>query len=475
MNTLPLFLALMLAACKSVRCLLSTAGHGSSNRKSAQSRLFSDFSDLDDLMDMVLTDPDLFKRQRSSSNRTTSDDQSSLWKSFDWESIPVQEMRPSPVETMLINDRIVYIKCDHQLRLPGSQISGNKARKMLALNQVPSKDFPRVVVSYGGPQSNAMLALAAIVHFQNQTRTNQQLPPSRFVYYTKNLPKFLRNNPSGNLFRAQSLGMDMVELSDKEYNNLFGSDWGGSNEPPFAIQPPIPGDSLWIPQGGANGAALPGVRRLAQEVVDYWTLNGKGRPLTVCVPSGSCTTSVLLHDAIQEIQQQNVTSNDDRTTLDIEVVVIPCVGDEFYAQRQMLALNAELGFRSGIPAILSPVPNGDGFQKQFPNVSNNYFRFGEPNREIYDTYTAMKEDGLNLDLLYGAPSWTILLRHLTWNTLQDEPFNSNDEPFNPRYPFKGRSVMYIHSGGLEGINTQLLRYKYKGIVSENEIQNPGKW
>ena len=102
MNTLPLFLALMLAACKSVRCLLSTAGHGSSNRKSAQWRLFSEGSDLDDLMDMVLTDPDLFKRQRYSSNRTTIDDQSSLWKSFDWESIPVQELRPSPVETMLV-------------------------------------------------------------------------------------------------------------------------------------------------------------------------------------------------------------------------------------------------------------------------------------------------------------------------------------------------------------------------------------
>jgi hypothetical protein len=34
--------------------------------------------------------------------------------------------------------------------------------------------------------------------------------------------------------------------------------------------------------------------------------------------------------------------------------------------------------------------------------------------------------------------------------------------------------MYVHSGGLEGINSQLLRYKYEGMVEIEDVQLPGK-
>ena len=72
---------------------------------------------------------------------------------------------PSPMETILLDDRILYVKRDDLLRLPGSHISGNKARKFLALNSViPEKDLPSCIVSHGGPQSNSMLALAALCH-----------------------------------------------------------------------------------------------------------------------------------------------------------------------------------------------------------------------------------------------------------------------------------------------------------------------
>jgi hypothetical protein len=180
---------------------------------------------------------------------------------------------PSAVEPILIRNRLVYFKRDDQLKLAGgAPISGNKARKMVALNDLDTADFPSCIVSYGGPQSNAMLSLAAIVHFQNQkavARQRQQqeagqdgsekseknqlgtpaeqtsLPLKRFVYYTKKLPRFLRNQPNGNLFRAKALGMELIELSSEEYGNLFGGEWGGPTQPP-AIEPPVPGDSLWV-------------------------------------------------------------------------------------------------------------------------------------------------------------------------------------------------------------------------------------
>lgn len=39
-----------------------------------------------------------------------------------------------------------------QMRLAGSRVSGNKARKMYALNKVPADRFPELVVSHGGHQ-----------------------------------------------------------------------------------------------------------------------------------------------------------------------------------------------------------------------------------------------------------------------------------------------------------------------------------
>jgi len=219
---------------------------------------------------------------------------------------------PSPVELCLVRDRMVYIKRDDLLRLPNSSVSGNKARKMLALNQLPIQQFPQVIVSYGGAQSNAMLALAAIVHSKNQeslatsptddtsstTHTdihidididihiddkqpqkskddNQDIhltqqeaasifehPISsrtsffqeqanikrnkRFVYYTKKLPRYLRKQPSGNLLRALSLGMEIVEISHEKYAQLFGGDSGGTSMPPPGLEPVVPGNSVWV-------------------------------------------------------------------------------------------------------------------------------------------------------------------------------------------------------------------------------------
>jgi 1-aminocyclopropane-1-carboxylate deaminase len=155
---------------------------------------------------------------------------------------------PSPVDVIMVRDRLVYLKRDDQLRLPGSQVSGNKARKMLALNELTKEDFPTCLVSYGGPQSNAMLALAAIVRFQNEKSGLGTGDPDRkrFVYYAKKLPRFLRNQPNGNLFRALSLGMELVEVSAEEYNDLFGGDWGGQSEAPKSLQAPVPRDSVWV-------------------------------------------------------------------------------------------------------------------------------------------------------------------------------------------------------------------------------------
>ena len=382
--------------------------------------------------------------------------------------------QPSPVERLLIRDRLVYIKRDDLLRLSKSNVSGNKARKFLSLNELAAEFFPDVVVSYGGPQSNAMLALAAIVNSKNvnddvdsASSSNAQMAAAkkRFVYYTKKLPRYLRQQPSGNFLRAKSLGMELVELPPWRYDELFGGESGGSATPPAQLEPPASAvdgvkaqvddnDStlscLFVPQGGASGVASRGARLQAQEIVEFWHRNGKGLPLAVCLPGGTCTTALLLHRELNNIL--NSRRQNHEHPLDIQVVVIPCVGGDEYAQRQMSSLDVAVGGDGkDLPAILKPTE------------TNRYYRFGNPDLDIIETYKELKEEyGILFDLLYGAPAWTILLRHWSDKTAQ----NSH----NSESPIAGRQIMYVHSGGLEGISSQLTRYKHKGLVDPKSIQ-----
>lgn len=400
---------------------------------------------------------------------------------------------PSPIQLGLVRDRMVYIKRDDLLHLHDSNVSGNKARKFFALNELPVEDFPDALVSYGGPQSNAMLALAAIVNAKNVKLTGVKVEEEisdeietdnwlhsdddeeigeegdlendddvedfqgyvseeikslknrkRFVYYTKKLPRYLRKQPSGNLLRALSLGMEIKELSNDEYKELFGGEDGGSSTPPSAIDAPVPMSSLWLPQGGACGVAKHGAVLMAEEIISFWESRGNNMPLTVCLPGGTCTTAMLLSQQINVILEERARKDENCMPLDIKVGVIPCVGDEQYALRQMKALDiATGGSGTDIPLV-------------FPPWKNKYLRFGEPNIHILNTFLEMKNEyGIYLDLLYGAPAWNLLLQYLT---------SQRDSPI------KGRQVMYIHSGGIEGVASQLTRYKHKGLIDESQLQ-----
>ena len=107
-----------------------------------------------------------------------------------------------------------------------------------------------------------------------------------------------------------------------------------------------------------------------------------------------------------------------------------------------------------LPKILRPIR---GCAVYGSNSKNGYFRFGEPSPVILKTYHELKDEyNICLDLLYGAPAFCILLQHWKNN-------NSNS-------PIRGKQIMYLHCGGLEGISSQLTRYRHKGLISSDEIQ-----
>lgn len=50
------------------------------------------------------------------------------------------------------HDKIMTIFFDVKMRLSGSGLSGNKARKLYAFNKIPEESFPKLVASHGGLQ-----------------------------------------------------------------------------------------------------------------------------------------------------------------------------------------------------------------------------------------------------------------------------------------------------------------------------------
>jgi hypothetical protein len=106
-----------------------------------------------------------------------------------------------------------------------------------------------------------------------------------------------------------------------------------------------------------------------------------------------------------------------------------------------------------------------------------------------ETYQELRDHyDLVVDLMYGAPSWAIIKRHLQHEQQQTIPTNHEDDhhyrhhstrlspdlTFDVHQPLLGRDIMYIHSGGLEGINSQVIRYKYDRLLNSDDIQLPGK-
>jgi len=433
----------------------------------------------------IRTDTLNFQDQSIQISDNINDDVDDTCKTIHVGDTKIQFPSKSPVECILIRDRLMHVKRDDVLHLPSSNISGNKARKFQSLNNIPARDFPDVIVSYGGPQSNAMVALAAIVSSKNAELKDEEqdndttidhlveegddlfsqldveseeeatdsetqsedisssdetidddddtatIPKKRFIYYTKTLPRYLRKNPNGNLLRAMSLGMEIRTVSHEEYNNFFGGLHGGSVMAPADLDPPIEGQSLWIPQGGACRIAEPGSNVLAKEIVDYWANNGKNMPLAVCLPGGTCTTALLLHQSINRILEQRKLEK--KEELDIRTIVIPCVGDNQYAKRQMVSLDKSTGGNGkDLPYILKPRENIE-YGSARRRRSNGYFTFGEPSKAILDTFDELNEEGLCLDLLYGAPAMSLLLQH--WKSKDVD------------CPIAERQIMYVHSGG----------------------------
>eukprot|EP00667_Euglena_gracilis_P015046 EG_transcript_15626 len=305
---------------------------------------------------------------------------------------PNTRLFSSAVEEYTVRGHRILVKRDDQLFLPQTNLSGNKARKLFALHNLSDPELPAGIVSYGGHQSNAMLALAMVAKAKG-------VP---FRYLMKPLPAWLQVTPVGNYAHALALGMEPVPVPSDVYRAM-----AATRRLPPGLLPP---GSLWVPQGGACPVAEPGVRQLAMEIADWARRADLGAdPLCVVLPAGTGTTALFLARHLVGVAA---------------VVAIPCVGDAAYLQQQMATLDEASGAVGTLPDVLDlPLARP----------------FAVPDAALLEVWRTLHAAGLPVDLVYAPRAWEVLLKAC-----------------DTQHPAVcGKRILYVHSGGLEGVGTML--------------------
>lgn len=253
-------------------------------------------------------------------------------------------MNPSSISKIILEGREFLVKRDD---LFDPYLSGNKYRKLHTLLNTPKETF-RTIISYGGTQSNAMLAIAAMCKAKEWI----------FKYYTKPLNPVIKSQKFGNYYTALSLGMQHCEIDSNEYREQIES-----------LHFNLDTDTFLIDQGGADSSAAEGMKVLADEIRDA-DLDFEA----ICTPSGTGTTALFLAKELPEYV----------------VYTTPSIGDSSYLKEQMSAL-------STIPknlVILEP---------------KKKYHFAKLYDEFWQMYKSLQNAGIEFDLLYAPLMWQTLL------------------------------------------------------------------
>jgi len=251
----------------------------------------------------------------------------------------------SPISKLILDGRDFYVKRDD---LIDPFLAGNKYRKLYTLLNTPSKKYHKII-SYGGTQSNAMLAISAMCKTKGW----------EFVYYTKPVSDFQKEAKEGNYANSLKLGMKHIEIENELYRDFIAS---------LAIT--IDNKTFIIDQGGAVEEAKIGLEVLANEIREA------NLPIkAVATPSGTGTTALFLALALSEYK----------------IYTVPCIGDVEYLKEQMMVLHNPLPKNL---IILEPAKK---------------YHFAKPYKEFFEIYKKTKDAGVEFDLLYAPSMWLHLL------------------------------------------------------------------
>jgi 1-aminocyclopropane-1-carboxylate deaminase/D-cysteine desulfhydrase-like pyridoxal-dependent ACC family enzyme len=165
-----------------------------------------------------------------------------------------------------------------------------------------------------------------------------------------------------------------------------------------------------IDQGAANPFAETGIAMLARELNAFI----KEHPISdaaILLPSGTGATSLYLSKHIDPAAR---------------VYTTPCVGDAVYLKAQWQRLEPDL---SRYPTILT---------------THKKHHFAKPYPELLEMFKRLNETGIEFDMVYAPKTWLAF--------------------FENEKLFEGKTVIYVHTGGVIGNVTQRLRYEHKKMV-----------
>ncbi|GMF16453.1 unnamed protein product [Phytophthora fragariaefolia] len=283
------------------------------------------------------------------------------------------------------------------------------------------------LVSFGGSQSNAMLALA-------QLASARSVP---FTYFSREL-RLGGGAVEGNLALARELGMTHVQLPPDVYHELVRT-----RDFKAFLGAELPGTrSLYIPQGAASPEAREGVKLLAEEINEYVRTEWPDKRFSVALPCGTGTTALYLGQHLHP---------------DIKLYAVPCVGDATYLRLQFQQLVDQDPSLQAETALLPHVVT--------PKIKSRFGRLWWP---LYDMHhEVLQETKVEFDLVYGAFAWhTLFSDDAVLDEVLGRGKTSTRDIVTASEKSAGdtgdeRELLYIHTGGTSGNATMLARYERK--------------
>ena len=391
-------------------------------------------------------------------------------------------------ESVQILEKKIFIKRDDLLDFGITGFNGNKARKFLSLLDSQYEVF----VSFGGNQSNAMQVLAALAKARGK----------EFFYITSEPPKFLRTNPMGNFAFGLAHNVryvfapagSRVEVLENLAREVFAQQYKRYGE-----------RALFIPQGGSEELAMRGMRELVRELCEMieskassdiaeskkskaldsdnvWSRSGVSGDLL-----STSDTNLLqanCNKMIESLSTGGVIESRESKRVDLGNVCTRSGGnggfapiDDTQEQRScntiMLFITAGSGVsaRSFVRAQCEMRRECENGQCESKNAGDMElitlccageiggvgrtlcadFAFGSLQAEVWAMYHKLLAQGIEFDLLYDCVGFVLLERALEQGYFSDEDL--------------AKPWVFVHSGGLLGNASQILRYERKFGVS----------
>ena len=391
-------------------------------------------------------------------------------------------------ESVQILEKKIFIKRDDLLDFGITGFNGNKARKFLSLLDSQYEVF----VSFGGNQSNAMQVLAALAKARGK----------EFFYITSEPPKFLRTSPMGNFAFGLAHNVryvfapagSRVEVLENLAREVFAQQYKRYGE-----------RALFIPQGGSEELAMRGMRELVRELCEMieskassdiaeskkskaldsdnvWSRSGASGDLLSTsdtnLPQANC------NEIVESKASSDIAESKKSKALDSDNVWSRSGGnggfapiDDTQEQRScntiMLFITAGSGVsaRSFVRAQCEMRRECDNGQCESKNAGDMElitlccageiggvgrtlcadFAFGSLQAEVWAMYHKLLAQGIEFDLLYDCVGFVLLERALEQGYFSDEDL--------------AKPWVFVHSGGLLGNASQILRYERKFGVS----------